>query len=156
MLGPHILPFKHKCLLSCFCNSNEMCFAYHLLIAWFHPWSGHSKVQRVKVRSEKLTPQWQVSDCYKTRSSLLPSRGGINLCFSQLFSETERQQILPAQSAAIRMAIPSLTARDQGRKHLRQWWCNEQSGRKTQLVSWMQPHANWTLQQSILQSECHI
>ena len=61
---------------------------------------------------------------------MLPSRGGINLCFSQLFSEPEQQQILPAQSAAIRAAIPPLTARDQGRKHLRQGWCKEQAVRK--------------------------
>lgn len=42
----------------------------------------------------------------------------------------------------IRTAVPSLTARDQVRKHLRRGWCNEPTGRKMQLVSWMQPLAN--------------
>lgn len=43
------------------------------------------KIMGWKVWSWKLTPQWQVSNCYKTRSSSLPSRGGLVCAFHSYF-----------------------------------------------------------------------
>lgn len=43
------------------------------------------KFTGLKVWREKLSPWWQMSDCYKTRSSSFPSRGGLICAFCSYF-----------------------------------------------------------------------
>lgn len=128
-------------------SSNEVFSAYHIhvdLDSSFEVAAVKFRGWRYGVKSSPRSDKWAiVIKVGRPHSQVVfgvMRGGGINLCFSQLFSETEQQQILPAQSAAIRTAIPSSTARDQGCKHLRQGCCKEQAGRKkTQLFSCMQP-----------------
>lgn len=59
------------------------------------PWIGRGKDQRVKVRRQKRTPQWQASSCYKIRSFLVPSRKGLIYAFHSYFLKQNSNKSFP-------------------------------------------------------------
>lgn len=143
---PHILQFKQNLSLVFFnhdCVSNELFL--HTASSLF---DSNLEAATVKFRGwrygvKSSAPQWQVSNCYETRSSSLPSRGGLICAFRSYFLKQNDNKSSSYKVPWLETAIPSLAARDQGRKHLRQGWCNEPAGRKMQPVCWTQPLADW-------------
>ena len=76
-----VFDFFHQCCVA----PNEIFL--HIIPSLFdsNPRNSHTKVQRVNLWSKQLAPQWQASNCYKTRSSSLPSRRGLICGFHSYF-----------------------------------------------------------------------